>query len=93
MARNEYFRTVKAADHVCPNCGAGIKKGESIWSWGRYWLAQWRTQAHFCKACFAKVIQPRLGPGDLIGYGRGRLAGSVLPKWLRKTKAAVKVAA
>jgi len=46
----EWFRTVELGGRKsCPTCGTRLEPGESIWSWGEYVRAKWRTITHFCK--------------------------------------------
>ena len=55
---NEYFRTVSLGNRKsCPTCGEKLQNGESIWSWGEYVRAKWRTVKHFCKACFEEEVR------------------------------------
>jgi hypothetical protein len=83
---NEWFRTVSLGDRKsCPTCSKKLPKGESVWSWGEYVRARWRTVMHFCVECFPTHVQVPLtdhvdGCGckiNLVGYG-----GEKLPAWL-----------
>jgi len=92
---NEWFRTVSMGNRKsCPCCHEKLEPGESIWSWGEYVCAKWRTVKHFCKNCFVKEVQTPLaahaGPCgctiNLVGYR------SSLPAWLTlKTDTACEV--
>jgi hypothetical protein len=83
---NEWFRPVSLGGRKsCPECGAALAPGESVWSWGEYVRAKWRTVAHFCKDCYQDRVRKLLldhqrgcGCGvSLVAYGGGRL-----PDWL-----------
>ena len=83
---NEYFRTVSLGKRkTCPSCKAKLALGESIWSWGEYVRAKWRTVDYFCKECFNSAVRSRLlnhakdcgCKVNLVGYG-----GTKLPPWL-----------
>lgn len=82
---NEWFRTVKLGGRKsCPNCKEKLQ-GESIWSWGQYQCAKWKTVTHFCRNCYAsRVKTPLQGHTkdcgcnvQLVPYG-----GEHLPEWL-----------
>lgn len=83
---NEWFRPVSCGGRKsCPTCKASLGRNESIWSWGNYIRAKWRTIGHFCRECYREeVCDKLLGHTDdcgcsvtLVGYQ------CVLPKWLR----------
>lgn len=58
---NEWFRAVTLGGRKsCPSCDHKLESGESIWSWGEYRYAKWRTVLHFCKNCFATRVQDPL---------------------------------
>ena len=58
---NEWFRTVSLGNRKsCPTCKAKLGQGESIWSWGEYVNAKWRTVTHFCSQCFEKEVKEKL---------------------------------
>lgn len=81
---NEWFRTVLLGNRKsCPECKQKLN-GESIWSWGEYVNAKWRTVRYFCKHCYPDIqrdlIAHRNDCGcdfELIGY-----SGETLPDWL-----------
>ncbi len=84
---HEWFRDVLAGGRKsCPSCKAKLGEGESVWSWGEYHCAKWRTVMHFCKECFAaKVSKPLTAHAGgcgceikLLGY-----QGRKLPDWLK----------
>ena len=83
---NEWFRPVSLGNRKsCPTCHKRLLAGESIWSWGEYRIAKWRTIKHFCYQCFRKeVLEPLLSHTDDCGC-RIELCsnGSSLPMWLR----------
>lgn len=57
---NEHFRPVSLGGRVtCPACKVRLSPGESLWSWGEYVNAKWRTVMHFCPKCFPTQV---LGP-------------------------------
>ena len=82
---NEYFRTVSLSHRKsCPTCKEKLLPGESIWSWGEYIFAKWRTVRYFCKCCYPEVQRDltvhREECGcdfNLIMYG-----GEQQPEWL-----------
>jgi hypothetical protein len=81
---NEWFRTVSLGGRKsCPNCGCKLLGG-SVWSWGEYVNAKWRTVKHFCRECYPTEVH-----GPLVKHtgecgcavtlvGRGER----LPTWL-----------
>jgi len=80
----EWFRTVMDKRKSCPNCREKLPIGESIWSWGEYVRAKWRTVGYFCIACFPSIRRDleihknHCGcKFELVGYG-----GQELPEWL-----------
>lgn len=84
-SHNEWFRTVSLGGRKsCPGCGEKLESGESIWSWGEYLRAKWRTVKHFCKKCYPEQVQKPLlshtgGCGCTVNLcGRGER----LPTWL-----------
>lgn len=85
----EHFRTVMAKRKSCPTCGAKLPLGESVWSWGEYLYAKWRTVTHFCIGCYEKDVRPLLEDHakpcgcvfELVGY-----RGTQLPEWLQIDK-------
>ena len=55
---NEYFRTVSLNNRKsCPTCHTRLHPGESIWNWGEYVSAKWRTVKYFCSECFIEQVQ------------------------------------
>ena len=57
-SHNEWFRTVSLNGRKsCPECKVKLEPGESIWSWGEYHNAKWRTVMRFCHACFINRVQ------------------------------------
>lgn len=70
----------------CPTCRRKINPlTDSIWSWGEYHNAKWRTVKHFCEKCYSEEVLPLLIEHrnecgcdfNLIGYR------CELPGWLR----------
>lgn len=58
---NEWFRTVSLGNRKsCPTCKKKLEAGESIWSWGEYLNAKWRTILHFCKNCYEEEVKQKL---------------------------------
>lgn len=82
----EHFRQVSLGGRKsCPSCGEKLNGG-SIWSWGEYVNAKWRTVKHFCEKCFPKIrlqlLEHKAECGcafELKGYHCS------LPKWLTLT--------
>lgn len=53
---NEWFRIVSLGNRKsCPSCKAKLSSGESLWSWGEYVYAKWRTITHFRKECWPDI--------------------------------------
>lgn len=82
---NEWFRPVSLGNRKsCPTCCLKLLPEESVWSWGEYVRAKWRTVAYFCKQCFeSRVRTPLVAHGgdcgceiNLVGYH------CKLPDWL-----------
>jgi hypothetical protein len=85
-SHNEWFRTVSLGGRKsCPTCSAKLPPGESVWSWGEYVRAKWRTITHFCVGCAkARVLDRLTAHTDDCGCtvnlcGRGER----LPDWLK----------
>lgn len=85
-SHNEWFTTVSLGNRKsCPLCKTKLEPNESIWSWGNYVCAKWRTIKHFCKNCYVEeVLKPLTDHTDdcgctvqLIVKGGGR------PEWLK----------
>lgn len=56
----EWFRPISLNNRrSCPECLQKLPPEESIWSWGEYRYAKWKTVMHFCRQCFP-VIQAHL---------------------------------
>ncbi len=53
---NEWFRPVSLGNRKsCPECHVKLAHNESIWSWGQYVNAKWRTIKYFCKECWPAI--------------------------------------
>ena len=84
MIHREWFRPVSLGNRKsCPECKAKLPPGESIWSWGEYQYAKWRTVQYLCRSCWPAVekrlLKHRLDCGcdfELVGYH------TTLPAWL-----------
>lgn len=84
-AHNEWFRTVSLGGRkTCPHCKNRLPPGESIWSWGEYVNAKWRTVTHFCRNCYQlQVLQPLLSHTGSCGCTVNLCSrGEELPEWL-----------
>lgn len=82
---NEWFTTVSLGKRKsCPCCKAKLESGESIWSWGEYVRAKWRTVKHFCKNCFVDEVQTPLAShtGDCGCTVSLVFKGASQPDWL-----------
>lgn len=93
---NEWFRPVSCGGRKsCPNCKAKLAPGESIWSWGNYVIAKWRTIMHFCKDCFPNDVAKKLTDHtDECGCSVQFITkGAPRPEWLTVEKPACKIAA
>lgn len=54
----EWFRPVSLGGRKsCPECKTRLDAGESIWSWGEYIRAKWRTVGFTCKHCWKEVAK------------------------------------
>lgn len=51
---NEWFQPI-----VKTTCPCGQKKTQ-VFAWGEYANNRWHTVEHFCQACFAERVIPRL---------------------------------
>lgn len=83
---NEWFRTVSLGNRKsCPTCHAKLPVGESIWSWGNYINAKWRTITHFCRGCFHdRVVTPLKEHTDDCGCSVEYVGyRDPLPTWLK----------
>jgi len=82
---NEWFRSISLGGRKsCPCCKTKLELGESIWSWGEYHNAKWRTIKHFCSACYATEVRDLLikhtdGCGCTINLV---IKDSIKPAWL-----------
>lgn len=80
----EWFRPVSLGGRKsCPNCRSKLEEGESVWSWGEYVRAKWRTVAHLCRSCWhaaaEELVKHKDGCGctfELVGYRCD------LPEWM-----------
>lgn len=82
---NEWFRIVGMGGRKsCPCCREKLEAGESIWSWGEYRYAKWRTVKYFCKRCFVTEVQkPLLDHAGDCGCSISLISKSgKLPAWL-----------
>lgn len=58
---NEYFRPVSLNNRKsCPTCHIKLASTESIWSWGEYISATWRTVTYFCRSCYKQQVYSAL---------------------------------
>lgn len=82
---NEWFRTVSLNNRKsCPCCKERLAEGESIWSWGEYVRAKWRTVKYFCKSCFEKeVVDPLMEHTHGCGCNIELRFQSPQPDWLK----------
>jgi len=81
---NEWFRSVLLGGRKsCPHCKAKLGRGESVWSWGEYHNAKWRTVRHFCKECWGDIAS-RLNAhtGDCGCSVTLVVKDSIRPNWL-----------
>ena len=84
-SHNEWFRPVSLSNRKsCPCCKTKLQPNESIWSWGEYHNAKWRTVKYFCQSCFPKEVkEPLLSHGNKCGCDISLVARSEpLPEWL-----------
>lgn len=52
----EWFQQVSLGHRKsCPECKAKLEQGESIWSWGEYINAKFRSIQYVCKSCWPDV--------------------------------------
>ena len=82
---NEWFRTVSLKNRKsCPTCWNKLPPGESIWSWGEYAYAKWRTITHFCVNCYDHEVRyPLIKHREECGCDFELISRSgPLPKWL-----------
>ena len=83
---NEWFRPVFLSGRKsCPTCHCKLRDLESIWSWGEYRYAKWRTVKHFCCQCFRReVLAPLMAHTDDCGCKIEFCGqGCSLPVWLK----------
>jgi hypothetical protein len=77
---NEWFQPIVKT--TCP-CGA---KKTSVFAWGNYVNAKWRTVDHFCKACFGQRVVIRLlahaDPCGCMFNMNARSGYGPLPTWI-----------
>jgi hypothetical protein len=86
-SHNEWFRTVSMGNRkTCPTCHNPLK-GESIWSWGEYHNAKWRTIKRFCRNCFQHEVSIPLKQHNTECGCQITLVGKSesLPEWLTIT--------
>lgn len=96
-SHNEWFMPVQKADGKtrCP-CGLSradrIRKGDdsSLYAWGEYANAKWRTIDYFCQDCFSHRILTRLLAhtqpcGCSVNFNPR--SGYALPAWIKSGEA------
>ena len=89
QVHNEHFRTVSLGNRKsCPNCYAKLN-GRSIFSWGEYVCASWRTVMHFCEDCFEENVQgPLVDHAEPCGCKIQLVSHcGPLPEWLKLPEA------
>lgn len=92
---NEHFCTVSLGGRKsCPTCNRKLPDGESVWSWGEYVRARWRTVLHFCVQCYdAEVKRPLLAHAGPCGCEIVLCSyqGERLPDWLNLSPSVTEV--
>lgn len=77
---NEWFQPI-----VKTTCPCGVKK-TSVFAWGEYIAAKWRTVDYFCEACFETRVIPRLvsHAGDCgCQFNLTARSGHRIPEWIK----------
>lgn len=83
---NEWFRPVSLGNRKsCPNCK--VKLTGSIWSWGEYVRAKWRTIQYFCEDCFPSINKLLIDHSKDCGCNFALKGYNCsLPEWLNLEK-------